>query len=91
MVAPASSGTGDIDNVELRADVLVCGPCGSPPVDHANPFTCAKLKPAVVKAGGGQGKGAKPVQTATIGTALSCIGGGTVPTQDDIVPAESWS
>ncbi len=43
-----------------------------------------------VPTGGGQGNGATPVQYPAIGTQIECAGGGTVPTQADIVFSETW-
>ncbi len=44
-----------------------------------------------VPTGGGQGNGATPVQYPAIGAQLECAGGGTVPTQVDLVHSEGWS
>lgn len=52
---------------------------------------CSEGSPDVLDSGGGQGAGAEPVQTPTIGgSSLGCAGGGLVPTQADLVHAETW-
>lgn len=57
-----------------------------------NSDVCCDPKSAtIVKAGGGQGKGARMNVSPSIGMQVECAGGGTVPTQADIVYPENWS
>lgn len=58
-------------------------------IDSAD-ICCADGSAPTVAGGGGQGAGAIPVQTPHIGTPLACSGGGTVPTQADLVHSETW-
>lgn len=59
-------------------------------VDNTNVCCSTGAGGTVVPSGGGQGAGATPLQTATIGTQIACAGSGTVPTAADLTFAESW-
>lgn len=62
-------------------------------IDNADICGCtAPASPTAetVESGGGQGAGATPVQYPSIGVQIECAGGGTVPTQADIVHSETW-
>jgi hypothetical protein len=58
-------------------------------VDNAD-RCCSDGSPDTVVAGGGQSAGAEPVQYPSIGAQIACAGGGLVPTQADLVHAETW-
>lgn len=60
-------------------------------VDNLDAICCSEGDHGTVtNAGGGQSNGAEPFQTPMIGAVLGCVGGGTVPTQANIVWAETW-
>lgn len=81
---------GRMDNLLITDDGC---PVADPDVevtDNAD-VCCSDGSANVVATGGGQGAGATPVQTPTIGgAALGCAGGGAVPTQADLVHSEAW-
>lgn len=57
--------------------------------DNAD-ICCADGPATTVGAGGGQGAGATPVQTPTIGAVIGCVGGGLVPIEYDVAQSEVW-
>jgi hypothetical protein len=59
--------------------------------DNFGSVCCSEGQNEVVNnTGGGTANGANPFQTPLIGTAIGCVGGGTVPTQADITYSETW-
>lgn len=64
--------------------------CGVVVTDESDVCSCTGLDPDTADAGGGTGAGASPIQYPSIGQSLVCAGGGTVPTQSDLVHSETW-